>query len=198
MGSLNLPSRVKINTILDPYNLVIHYRRGFRVLNEMSKLKLKILALGNKYEPGFNWAGNFPSIDKRGGVNTNHSSTSSHSSDAAARAAVKAVSAGTFKNPGRYRFGDSSNGLDMITSNFIVNASNTYSMILCFDPVLYCKHLKGINLPVMTIARIRDINDYPEIIQITDYLMPYPSTKFQQGLQQLMFAKSVKEDSDND
>ena len=39
-------------------------------------------------------------------------------------------------------------------------------MILCLDPVLYCRSLRKINLPVMMCATLREITEHPEILDV--------------------------------
>merc|ERR1712217_577434 len=59
---------------------------------------------------------------------------------------------------------------DIVDQRIISSAPKHYQMILCLDPILYTKHLKGIGLPVMMCATAREITQHPEILDVTDYL----------------------------
>jgi hypothetical protein len=74
-------------------------------------------------------------------------------------------------------------------------ASKRYHLILCFDPVLYCNALQGVNLPVMSVATAAEISKYPEILQVTDYLLPAPSGRADAALRQLVFGEVFKADN---
>jgi len=68
----------------------------------------------------------------------------------------------------------------------ITSASKYHDLIICLDPVLFAKSLHRINLPVMTVATAEEIHEHPEILDMTDYLLPTPDTKYAQALRVLV------------
>eukprot|EP00971_Amphidinium_carterae_P273313 5424163-Amphidinium_carterae.1 len=74
----------------------------------------------------------------------------------------------------------------------ISSAPKHYHMILCTDPVLYCRALHRITIPVMMCATARDINDYPEILQVTDYLLPSPTRRHDKALRHLILQETLR------
>merc|ERR1711972_751506 len=68
----------------------------------------------------------------------------------------------------------------------ISSAPKHYQMILCLDPVLYSRALRRINLPVMMCATAREITQHPEILDVTDYLLPSPSSRHDAALRQII------------
>ena len=71
----------------------------------------------------------------------------------------------------------------------LATATKHYHLLLCFDPVLFANALQGLNLPVMTVATAAEIAKYPEILQVTDYLLPAPSGRADAALRQLVFGE---------
>merc|ERR1719181_2567632 len=79
----------------------------------------------------------------------------------------------------------------VVDEKVISTAPSTYHLILCLDPVLYCKTLRRMNLPVMMCATAREISTYPEILDVTDYLLPSPSSRHDAALRQLIASQEV-------
>merc|ERR1719253_1837124 len=59
------------------------------------------------------------------------------------------------------RFEGMSFDTGVVDEKVISTAPSTYHLILCLDPVLYCKTLRRMNLPVMMCATAREISTYP-------------------------------------
>jgi len=76
-----------------------------------------------------------------------------------------------------------------MSESVLAAASKKYHLILCFDPVLYCNALQGVNLPVMSVATAAEISKHPEILKVTDYLLPAPSGRADAALRQLVFGE---------
>lgn len=76
-----------------------------------------------------------------------------------------------------------------MSESVLVTACKNYHMILCFDPVLYAKALKGINLPVMAVATVEEISQHPDILKVCDYLLPAPTGRADAALKQLVFGE---------
>ena len=89
--------------------------------------------------------------------------------------------------------GNSNNG--PMSESVLSAACKTYHLILCFDPVLYCNSLQGINLPVMSVATAAEIARHPEILKVSDYLLPAPSGRADAALRQLVFGEVFKQTS---
>eukprot|EP00922_Rhytidocystis_sp_ex-Travisia-forbesii_P053440 GHVS01079235.1.p1 GENE.GHVS01079235.1~~GHVS01079235.1.p1 ORF type:complete len:162 (-),score=19.02 GHVS01079235.1:582-1067(-) len=68
----------------------------------------------------------------------------------------------------------------------IDSAAKHYSLIICVDPVLYAPYLRRVVLPVISIATAKELYEYPEILQVTDYLLPAPSNRRDAALRQMM------------
>ena len=68
----------------------------------------------------------------------------------------------------------------------ISSASREYSMILCLDPILFAKSLYRVNLPVMTVATPKELHEHPEIVKMTDYLLPAPTSRHDMALAELI------------
>lgn len=82
-----------------------------------------------------------------------------------------------------------STGDGPVSESVIAAATKSYHLILCFDPVLFCGALRGCNLPVMSVASAAEIRDHPEILKITDYLLPAPSGRTDAALRQLVYGE---------
>ena len=76
-----------------------------------------------------------------------------------------------------------------MSESVLTAASKHYHLIMCFDPVLFCKSLQGSFLPVMCIATAADISQCPEILRVSDYLLPAPSGRADAALRQLVFGE---------
>ncbi len=74
-----------------------------------------------------------------------------------------------------------------MSETVLAAASKHYHLILCFDPVLYCSALANVNLPVMSVTTAAEISEYPEILRVTDYLLPAPNGRADAALQQVVF-----------
>jgi len=74
-------------------------------------------------------------------------------------------------------------------------ACKNYHLLLCFDPVLYANALQGLNIPVMSVATSDELHQYPEILRISDYLLPAPSGRADAALQQLVFGEVFNPDT---
>merc|ERR1712118_299033 len=77
----------------------------------------------------------------------------------------------------------------------ISSATLHYELILCLDPILYARHLQRINLPIIMAATTKEIHDYPEILDVTDYLLPVPGSRHDVALRQLIAEQILLEDS---
>lgn len=71
-------------------------------------------------------------------------------------------------------------------------APRFHSLIVCADPVLYAPYLRKVSLPVLSIVSAKELHDYPEILQVTDYLLPAPGNRKEAALRQLMFNELSK------
>ena len=76
-----------------------------------------------------------------------------------------------------------------MSESVLAAASKNYHLILCFDPVLYCSSLQNLNLPVMSVATATEISQYPEILKVTDYLLPAPEGRADAALRQVVFGE---------
>eukprot|EP00397_Hematodinium_sp_SG-2012_P069918 GEMP01123975.1.p1 GENE.GEMP01123975.1~~GEMP01123975.1.p1 ORF type:complete len:108 (+),score=21.29 GEMP01123975.1:187-510(+) len=74
----------------------------------------------------------------------------------------------------------------------ITTASKYHDLIICLDPILFSKSLHRVNLPVMTIATAEEIHEHPEILDVTDYLLPTPDSKYAQALRTLVARRSAQ------
>ena len=66
-----------------------------------------------------------------------------------------------------------------------------YHLILCMDPLLLCRHLQGINLPVMAAATGAEVAEHPEILDAIDYLLPLPTNPSEEKLLELTYHEIV-------
>lgn len=66
--------------------------------------------------------------------------------------------------------------------NVVSGATRDYSLILCMDPITFCKALHLRNIPIMTLATAAELNKWPEILTVTDYLLPTPTSKHDAAL----------------
>lgn len=137
-------NKLTVTNIMDPYAMLMHYKRAFKLMQLMRENRAKILVLGNKNQFGIDWKGRFEGIEFDTGI------------------------------------------VDVVV---ISAAPRYYQMILCLDPVLYCRALRRINLPVMMCATAREIAQYPEILEATDYLLPSPSSRHDAALRALIAAE---------
>ncbi len=76
-----------------------------------------------------------------------------------------------------------------MSESVLAAACKSYHLIMCFDPILYAKALQGINLPIMMVASAEDISKHPEILQVSDYLLPAPSGRADAALRQLVYGE---------
>eukprot|EP00419_Tripos_fusus_P072174 CAMPEP_0172876294 /NCGR_PEP_ID=MMETSP1075-20121228/103962_1 /TAXON_ID=2916 /ORGANISM="Ceratium fusus, Strain PA161109" /LENGTH=144 /DNA_ID=CAMNT_0013727587 /DNA_START=86 /DNA_END=518 /DNA_ORIENTATION=+ len=137
---------------MDPYAMLMHYKRAFKLLSLMRQNKAKVLILGNKNQFGIDWKGRFDGIEFSAGI---------------------------------------------VDERVLSSAPKHYQLILCLDPVLYCKALRGINLPVMMCATAREIVSHPEMLNVTDYLLPSPSSRHDAALRHIIAAKELSSQSDD-
>merc|ERR1711879_698579 len=84
----------------------------------------------------------------------------------------------------------------IVDQQVIVTAPKYYQMILCLDPILYCRPLQRMTIPVMMCATARELNQYPEILEVTDYLLPSPSNRHDAALRQLVAAEFLNKGGD--
>lgn len=82
-----------------------------------------------------------------------------------------------------------------MSESVLAAATKQYHMILCFDPVLYASALQGLNLPVMSVATAAEISAHPEILQVSDYLLPAPCGRADAALRQVVFGQIFFEKS---
>jgi len=93
------------------------------------------------------------------------------------------------------RFEGMSFDTGVVDEKVISSAPSNYHLVLCLDPVLYSKTLRRINLPVMMCATAREISSYPEILDVTDYLLPSPSSSHDAALRQLVASQTLDDDA---
>merc|ERR1712187_265974 len=94
-------------------------------------------------------------------------------------------------------------GIDtgLVDQKVISSAPKHYSLILCLDPKLYTRALQRVSLPVMMCATAQELNEHPEILEVTDYLLPSPSSLHDAALRQLIadeFLHEASQDPDAD
>lgn len=68
-------------------------------------------------------------------------------------------------------------------------ASKNYHLLLCFDPVLFANAIQGLNIPVMSVATSAEILQHPEILRVSDYLLPAPTARADMALRQLIYGE---------
>mmetsp|Transcript_479 Transcript_479/g.1498 ORF Transcript_479/g.1498 Transcript_479/m.1498 type:complete len:158 (-) Transcript_479:41-514(-) len=141
MNFNRVANKVRSTYIMDPYSMLMHYKRAFKLITVLKAEKAKVLILGNKNQFGIDWKGRFEGIDFDTGV---------------------------------------------VDGAVISSAPKHYHMILCCDPILYCKALRNINLPVMMCATAKEITQHPEILDVSDYLLPSPTSRHDAALRQLI------------
>ena len=59
-----------------------------------------------------------------------------------------------------------------LTTQTVEEAPMHHSLILCLDPIIYAKALYRVKLPVMMVASPHELEVHPELLHITDYLLP--------------------------
>ena len=136
-----IANKVTKSYLMDPYAMLMHYKRAFKLMDAMKKNSAKVLILGNKNQFGIDWKGRFEGMEFDTGV---------------------------------------------VDGKLISGATKHYQMILCLDPVLYCRSLHRINLPVMMCATLREITEHPEILDVTDYLLPFPTRRHDAALREIV------------
>ncbi|CAJ1359915.1 unnamed protein product [Effrenium voratum] len=138
-------NKITKSYLMDPYAMLMHYKRAFKLMKEMKHNSAKVLILGHKNQFGIDWKGRFEGMEFDTGT---------------------------------------------VDEKLISSAPKHYQMILCLDPVLYCRSLYRINLPVMMCATLREITEHPEILDVTDYLLPSPTRRHDAALRELV-ARSI-------
>eukprot|EP00405_Crypthecodinium_cohnii_P020733 CAMPEP_0206480410 /NCGR_PEP_ID=MMETSP0324_2-20121206/37294_1 /ASSEMBLY_ACC=CAM_ASM_000836 /TAXON_ID=2866 /ORGANISM="Crypthecodinium cohnii, Strain Seligo" /LENGTH=204 /DNA_ID=CAMNT_0053957225 /DNA_START=196 /DNA_END=810 /DNA_ORIENTATION=- len=133
---------------MDPYSMLMHYKRAFKLLDAMKKNGSQVLVLGDKKQVSIDWKGRFNGIEFNTGV---------------------------------------------VDEMVISSAPKHYDLILCTDPVLYAKSLRNINVPVMMMASAKEITQYPEILDVTDYLLPSPTGRHDAALMAVMSADHLRQ-----
>ena len=133
-------NKITKSYLMDPYSMLMHYKRAFKLMKHMKANHAKVLILGNKNQFGIDWKGRFEGMDFDTGV---------------------------------------------VDEKTISSAPKHYDMILCLDPVLYCRSLHRINVPVMMCATSREIAEHPEILNVTDYLLPSPTRRHDAALREI-------------
>ena len=136
-----IANKVTKSYLMDPYAMLMHYKRAFKLMEVMKQNSAKVLILGNKNQFGIDWKGRFEGMEFDTGV---------------------------------------------VDGKLISAAPKHYQMILCLDPVLYCRALHRINLPVMMCASLREMTEHPEILDVTDYLLPFPTRRHDAALREII------------
>jgi len=149
MNINRIANRITSTYIMDPYAMLMHYKRAFKLMKVMKDKRAKILMLGNKNQFGIDWKGRFSGMDFDTGI---------------------------------------------VDERVISSAPRHYQLVLCLDPVLYCRSLRKINIPVMMCATAREITQHPEILEVTDYLLPSPSSRHDAALRQLVMSQIDSEE----
>mmetsp|Transcript_23622 Transcript_23622/g.52370 ORF Transcript_23622/g.52370 Transcript_23622/m.52370 type:complete len:202 (-) Transcript_23622:113-718(-) len=134
-------NKIKLTHVMDPYSMLMHYKRAFKLMRLLKENKAKVLVLGNKNQFGIDWKGRFEGVDFDTGI---------------------------------------------VDSQVIATAPKHYHMVLCLDPVLYARSLRRLNVPVMMCATTQEITQYPEILDVSDYLLPSPSSRHDAALRALV------------
>uniref|UniRef100_A0A7S2I880 Uncharacterized protein n=1 Tax=Alexandrium andersonii TaxID=327968 RepID=A0A7S2I880_9DINO len=151
MNFNRIANKVTNTPIMDPYAMLMHYKRAFNLLQLMKANRAKVLILGSKNQFGIDWKGRFEGIDFDTGI---------------------------------------------VDERVISAAPKYYQLILCMDPVLYCKSLKNISLPVMMCATAREIVQHPELLDVTDYLLPSPSSRHDAAVRHLIAGQILGKDKE--
>ena len=73
--------------------------------------------------------------------------------------------------------------------DFYASLSSKYGLILCTDPVLFAADLRGSLLPVMSMVTAKDIVTNPEVIEISDYILPVGNGRIETAVRQLLAEK---------
>merc|ERR1719401_1733100 len=144
-----LANKVTATYIMDPYSMLMHYKRAFKLLKLMKDNKAKVLILGNKNQFGIDWKGRFEGMEFDTGI---------------------------------------------VDEKVISSAPKHYQLILCLDPVLYARSLHRISVPVMMCATAREITQHPEILRVTDYLLPSPTSRHDAALRQFIGTQELAQD----
>eukprot|EP00434_Breviolum_minutum_P005395 symbB.v1.2.004757.t2/scaffold242.1/size254583/4 len=147
-----ISNKITKSYLMDPYAMMMHYKRAFKLLDAMKRNSAKVLILGNKNQFGISWKGHFAGVEFDTGV---------------------------------------------VDEKLISGATKHYEMILCLDPVLYCRSLYKINLPVMMCATPREITEHPEILDVTDYLLPSPTRRHDAALRAMVGLDVLGESPDS-
>ena len=143
-----IANKITKSYLMDPYSMLMHYKRAFKLMRQLKANNAKVLILGNKNQFGIDWKGRFEGMDFDTGV---------------------------------------------VDEKVISGAPKYYDMILCCDPVLYCRSLHRINVPVMMCATPREIAEHPEILNVTDYLLPSPTRRHDAALREMIAGEEIGE-----
>lgn len=73
------------------------------------------------------------------------------------------------------------------------SAPTVYSLIICLDPVLFARHLRNYPLPIVGVASPNEVHDYPEILDIIDYLIPATTKRSDVTIRDLLWKELISD-----
>mmetsp|Transcript_52427 Transcript_52427/g.154598 ORF Transcript_52427/g.154598 Transcript_52427/m.154598 type:complete len:159 (-) Transcript_52427:74-550(-) len=68
MNFNRIANKVTSSYIMDPYSMLMHYKRAFKLMEVMKENKAKVLIVGNKNQFGVDWKGKFEGMDFDTGI----------------------------------------------------------------------------------------------------------------------------------
>lgn len=80
-----------------------------------------------------------------------------------------------------------------VDKGLLARAPTQYDLIICLDPVLFARYLHNYTLPVLGVAAIEEIREYPEILDVIDYLIPATSRRADVTLRQIVWNNIIRE-----
>jgi hypothetical protein len=73
--------------------------------------------------------------------------------------------------------------------DFYASISTKYGLILCTDPVLFAADLRGSLVPVMSMVTPKEIVTNPEVVEVSDYILPVSNGRIEVAIRQLLSEK---------
>ena len=77
-----------------------------------------------------------------------------------------------------------------VTSQFLMQVTGKYSLIICLDPVLYLPVLRSITVPLMLVATGKELTEHSEMLSISDYILPQSGSRLDAAIEYLLLPKS--------
>ena len=81
--------------------------------------------------------------------------------------------------------------------DFFASLSSKYGLILCTDPVLFAGDLRGSLLPVMSLVTPQELAQHPEVLEVSDYLLPVGNGRIEVAIRQLLSEKLLTKSTPN-